>query len=389
MFPISIISQYGNIVLKPRIKKMRITNSSYIFLTDTNNLYMAGTGCAGDGNTFSTFRMNPVLVKYNVKDFWFSNNANCLYVSTIDNKLYWCGNKTHRSNGTDTTESTSFTEETIFSGTPIKDIIITGTSIYVLTSEGAVWLIGNKRAYNGSTTASSAWTNIITSNVNLIAYNTTNFIAVLDTGEVNAGGQNIENILNSSAASSTFYSYPVTVGTMALNCTMLQQHQYGFRYNNGTTGVLYGKGYGQPGIFGLGNTSSITINDRSISATYPNASSILHYSSVESGYTSVNRSYYYTSSALYWVGAYNNSGSGSTSNTSTYSSITVPFDVSKLIYLDVTASNTVAYTSDGKVYVAGQFYGNNNTLAVYSTFTDVSDMLKFDWDLPTSRDEIL
>lgn len=383
MLPFPIMSVYGN--TKPTLNaiKIRSTNNSWLVLASNGELYARGVGAFPDGQSVSTFRTDWILIATNVKNFWGNYNHQILYIQYTDNSIKWIGANRYRTGGTDSTYTNTLATEPIITGTVMKQFLFNDNyaSILALSEDGRSFLIGSTRAYTGTVSTLSSFVMQNSGLVDIFCTGT-NYFATVPNGTVYGGGQNIENILNTSASSGTFYSFPVSIGQALSGDSTLgyvSTSQYAIKFRN-TSNVLVGRGYGYNGFFGNNTTTGLP-STTNIMQYYKDYSNIIRFNDVNRSHN-LSRSYYYTSTGkLYVMGLATASGAGAiTDKILVPTELTVPFNPANIIYLQLELNSTTVYTSDGKIYAAGNRSDATNTNTTYNLFTeyDSSWFSKFD-----------
>lgn len=389
MIPFSRVLVYGNTATsKIEIKKMRCSHDSWLALSTKGDLYGRGTGALGDGLSVGSFRADWILIRSGVVDFWTNSNHQILYIKTDDNKLYWCGAKRYRSASTDLTYTTTFAEESSnITSLNFKRFLFndSNSSILALTTTNTCFLIGMQRAFTGSSGSLSSWT-LMASGVTEVLTTGTNYFTVATNGTVYGGGQNIANILNPTASSGDFFAWPISIGSMRTTNPGITNGQYSVKFIS-TLGEMVGRGFGNNGFFGNGSTADLK-NTTTISAGWPDYSKMIRQSDQPPA-SSVNKSYYYTSSKLYFMGIPSRSGSTSTSTVLSPQQLVVPFTPSDIIYIQVGQNNTVIYTSSGKIYYAGMYFSSGTTYEDSVEFTEYDSSLFSKFKINITRNSML
>lgn len=386
MIPFARVLKYGNTAVNTiKIKKIRFAMNSTLALSRNGELYGRGAGAFGDGNGI-TFRDDWVLVRENVEDFWCNENQQAIYIRTSDKKILWCGSMKYRTGSSDTSFTSTFQEESILTTQGVRNIIFNEsyTSILALSTAGSAYLIGSPRSWNGVTTVNTAWT-LMGTGITSIMCTSTNYFTVMTNGVVNGGGQNIANILNATASTSNFYVWPINIGTARVSSPSITVGQYAIKFM-GTSNTMLGRGYGFGGFFGYGSNQDIT-NTATISSSWPNFSSMIRQSDIPQG--APNKSYYYTSTKLYFMGMPSRSGSTSTSTVYSPEEISVPFSPGDIIYIQVAGAFVYIYLSTGKIYQAGVRYTNSGVFVDYAQFTEVESSYFDKFSIDVTRNEML
>lgn len=373
MLPFPRMMVYGN--TKPALKaiKIRSTNNSWLVLTNNGELYARGVGAFPDGQSVSAFRSDWILIATNVKNFWGNYNHQVLYIQYTDNSIQWIGANRYRTAGSDSTYTTTLATEPIITGTVMKQFLFNDTyaSILALSEDGRSFLIGSTRAYTGTVSTLSSFVMQNSGLVDIFCTGT-NFFATSTNGTVYGGGQNIANILNTSASSGTFYSFPVSIGqALSADSTLgyVSTSQYAIKFRN-TSNALVGRGYGFNGFFGNNSTNDLA-STTNIIQYYTDYSNIIRFNDVPRTH-SISRSYYYTSTGkLYVMSLATATGAGAiTDKILVPTELTVPFNPANIIYLELEQNSTTVYTSDGKIYAAGNRTDATNTNTTYDLFTE-------------------
>ena len=381
MIPFARVLKYGNIADTPiEIIKMRCMHISWIALSSNGDLYGRGYGSFGDGQPYATWREDWFIIKSGVVDFWVNDSHQLLYIRTNDGKLSWCGDNRYRTGGTDSTLTTTFNPESaVINNLDIKRIIFNDgyVSLMVLSTGGACYLMGSPRAWNGSTTVTPTWSNVANGILEIMSTGT-NYFTIASNGVVNGGGQNIANILNTTASSGTFYTWPVSIGTANVNDMSVTTGQYAIKFrNSGSLNTYMGRGFGNTGIFGNGSQADLK-STSVISSAWPELQQIIRQSDLPAGTQS--KTYYYTPTSLYFMGTVPRSGSASTGSfVITPEKLVVPFVPNDIVYIEVKQNTVVVYTNGGKIYYAGLAFSSatvSNDAAQFVEWTGWFDKFK-------------
>lgn len=373
MIPFTRILTYGNIAENSKIVKIQFSNASWMILLSNGELYGRGNGAFGDGQA-KVWHEDWTLIRKNVKNFWMDNYGNSLMLQEIDNKVYYTGSRYYRT-GNDNTVETTFKEDIFFSsGSIVIDTVSFNTSsasIGFIDNDKIFRVIGSQRGLNSSTVPFSNW-NSVSTNIIAIGNSGTNWWTINTSGQVHGGGQNIAQIFTSSPES-TFYSYPILIGTASTDeiyGKSLQDHQYAIIFPSVVDRTWYGRGYAINGIFGNGSTSNLK-STTVVSNSWPMRTSILGLA--DNLFSNCNTTMYYTTEGMYVTG--NTTFRGLNDGVVTRISqvkVPVPFNTNDIIYLDLGSSATYVYLKDGSIYMCGRF-NTETEIITYDTYTNVSD----------------
>lgn len=390
MIPFARMMTYGNKTKGLSITKIRSWSQSWLMLTSDNKLYAKGYGSFGGGKDYYVWWDTWTLIQSDVRNFWCDENNHTIYYQMLDNKMYWCGKTYYRGAGNNV--SLSFVEDTMFSSMIIKKIVfnVNGSTV-ALSTTGNCYLIGALRQWTGVNTSRTTW-GLQASSIYDVCTSGLNWFTVGNNGVVNGGGSNSFNILNTSGDTSTYYAYPINIGTSKVfpEEPMLNCNTFSVRFRN-AAGAMVGRGSGSYGCFGNGNTNNLT-STTVISTSWPNYSSMIRMNDFGPSDSNggVAKSYYFTNSTLYFFGSVRYGG-GSTSSSDVLSpeSLSIGFDPSKIIYIQVAFFTVYIYTSDGKVYHTGLHYNSPSSNTTIIQFTELTGSFYGNLPLELTRDSML
>lgn len=374
MIPFARIVKYGNIISSSKVVKIISGQKTWIMLLDDGSLYGRGEGAIGDGK--NEFRNDWTLLNTNVRNFWVAPIGPFICVQKNDNTVEYCGDMRYRM-GTTGTVVLNFTPDPYFSSNSIKIKSVSFNNNYqsmgIIDDTNKFLIIGSPRALNGSSTVNTNWT-FVANSVVAIANSGTNWWSLNSSNVVAGGGQNISNIFSTGASESTFYTYPISISSDGYGAKpTLIGGQYWVAFTANTlSNVLYGRGFGNSGSFGNGSNNSLT-SSTLISSSWPNRASLLNMGD-PSYFQNATLMYYTSNGFLYYSGSGLNRGVSSTANVYSMTAISVTFDPSTIVYLDVGWQTTYVYLSDGRIFMSGDVYTSSTNKTPNILFTDVTNM---------------
>lgn len=386
MLPFGRMLQYGNTVSALKeAKKVVATQSSWFVLDKDSNLYVRGLnvfynfGIPSMSNT--NFIDDYTISRTNVRNVWAAQNRQASVIQLNDGTIHFSGSQAILNGDAYSNQFiTQYTQQTGIPTSNVKNVIFSSYCLALLYENGDVWMSGNKRNVTG-VSGSSGWAKHMSNILQLQDCNT-NWMALETSGNIYGSGQNISNILNSTASSSTFYPYPVLVGTVGVPAGVkLFGEQYCVKAGAIPGNGIYGKGYGGMYAFGDGLTSGYTTFTK-ISTPWPNSSTAIGIN-VPSNVV-LQRTFYYTPSALYVFGA-GGAGIGGLPDTgwiTTPKAVTnLPFNPSVIKFIYRAANIGTIISTGEDWYYSGIYSTGASSIGTIAEFQKVNDMLFKGFDL--------
>lgn len=393
MIPFARVLQYGNTASNSiEAKKIQATQSTWFVLDINSNLHVRGLNVfytfGIPGMSTSNFINEYAISRTNVRNIWAAQNRQASVIQLNDGTIHYTGSRQILNGGSYANQFiTQYTQQTGIPTTNVKNVIFSAYCLAILYENGEVWMSGEKRNVTG-VAAESGWARYMTNIIQLQDCNT-NWMALDTSGNVYGSGQNIANILNPTASSSTFYAYPVLVATPGLNAiTKLFGEQYCVKVGS-IPGIIYGKGYGGLYAFGDGSTNGYT-TVTNVSTKWPNAS-IATGINIPSNAV-LQRSFYFTPSLLYIFGSAG-AGSGGLTNTGWITTPIVipnlPFSPSAIKFV-YRVSNNGTLISTGKDWFYSGVYSTGNLISeTIVEFQNINELLFKGFDLSKIEENIL
>jgi len=382
MFPISIISQYGNIVLSPpKIKQVSSGGNTIGILYDNGELYTRGNGNfyrLGTGST-SSVTTNWYLSNTNVRLFYTADFGSIVVKN--DNTIWYVGCKSAITASTTTnTYYTVWTDVTSsFSSidiSTIQDIKIAGYSIMVLVQNGNLYGLGYSYSYELGlsktqwTTLDLAFTGVKT----IFAMNgATGFIN--NSGIMYRSGNSTNYSLGSGSNLVSYTAFSNPTGYTVQDYTLGTQASMILLKNTAGNTMVYAAGT-NTGILGTNSSSSLSTYTR-ITALDNVFSSL---KIVGSSITTFNFGLGIGSTGgIYSSGAGTNyaRGTGYTATDSMYSKNVSGYTTQNPdTVLGITPASTFGtfMNISGKLYHTGQGVGTTFGLVTKSRFSLTEDM---------------
>jgi alpha-tubulin suppressor-like RCC1 family protein len=354
-------------------------NGSYYLLSSTGNVYMTGynyAGNAGDGTTNDVLTpqlwpLPPGAVASRV----ISDNS-AVVITTTDGRVFGAGNGaslfgTGISGGNATTPQ----QFPLPGGVIATKTWLTGSGLFVLGSDGVLYVAGSNFYGQLGTGTTSTWqpTPAVVilpggrTAADVYSYTTSTTYIKLDDGTLYGTGRNLNGQLGigNTTNQSTPVAFPLPGGTVvdrmivkgAASAVVLT-----------TDGKIFSAGNNYYDTMGIGSNN--TINSSPVQTPYPLGAVVTDYVTDQSG------AYVITSSGdLYATGAqtFGKLGNGVNSMTSIGAPIQVPLPIGTTVTRVAAGNSSIAVVSSaGKVYSFGRNpsgqLGNGTTSNILSPF---------------------
>lgn len=370
MFPIPIISTYGNAIVQEKVKKIFNGDQNLYVLFKSGNLYALGQnnyGQWGTGTAAGTAINSWTLISNNVLNAY--DGLNSTVIQKTDGTWWYSGyNRViGTSTGTDAVLTwTQFSAFDYFSTNNLTptDIQVSGSSIYVLCSNASLYTMGYNawgQIARGQTLMYSSFGRAVggTNIVKFIANPISSWVLKTDGTFARAGngtmmGNNGSNINDQYTTISTLYT-----GTQTLHLSIRS-----LMLIRGPDQTLYGTGSQLYGQLSRPASSTVQYNFVTTGSGLP--------SDLGSNYDLNDFSYDYTTQHRFIYGANvyatgrNESGQlgvGSTTDVATFTPMVLPVPVQDIIDIKGTTLATYMLCKGNKFYGCGSF----NYLPGYST----------------------
>ena len=213
-------------------------------------------------------------------------------------------------------------------------------------------------------------------------------MALHSTGTLYGSGQNRSKILNPTASSSTFYAYPVEIGTVGVAGTKIFGEHDSVKAGK-LPGIVYGKGYGGVYGFGDGVTTGYT--------TLTNISTKWIDNTIAIGINTpanvvLRRSFYYTASKIYVFGSggYGIGGLPDTGWITTPKELpALPFSASTIKFIYRTGNTGTLISTGANWFYSGFYATGANTNESFAEFTNINNLFFNGFDLSKIEEAIM
>lgn len=366
MFPIPIISQYGNVLPSTDvIKKVQSHLDTVMVLSSTGNLYGIGLNSEGQLGTGSTDTVSSwTLVNTNVLDFWCSH-TNVTVINKNDGTWFSTG-KQRPFNGSSTND-VQFVDRTSFFGTiladsgTIKSVSISDYSVLCTTVDGSVYRSGYNlygQLFTGNTTSISTLTKSTEVNVQKALTDESGFnsYVLYNDGTLKGAGNNTYSQLNDS--STTSKTSLQTISTEVLNYWVGPQALFVLKSDG-----LYSAGRNSSGQLGTGTSNSTANMLAKVSSLIP----------VDMVSTQGLSHFYVQDGTVYGTGA-NQYGIGTGSSDTIITSFTEVPDFKG--YVELSHGQNRSYViKNQRLYACGLYNSTYNVLPDYTSTVQVLSAL--------------
>ncbi|SOK58808.1 X-linked retinitis pigmentosa GTPase regulator [Yersinia phage fHe-Yen9-04] len=203
MLPFSIISHYGNIIIKSQIKKIVSSYQTIALLYSNGNLYMRGTNqLRAFGIDHASDSLNWVLVKTGVDDVWVGPTHTIIRTSTGE---YQCAGYFRPLGYDDSPQGklwVRYDKLYTLTSTPettVKQICCGSNSTFILLTNGILYGIGFNNQYwlGADSTYRTTYTQSL-SNVRSVHHNTNASFAITNDNKLYGTGNSVNGKLGTN-----------------------------------------------------------------------------------------------------------------------------------------------------------------------------------------------